>query len=854
MKFSVNGSSVEANPTAGQVLSTVLRDLDHFDVKMGCGTGDCGACTVLLDGEPIHSCIYPAHRLEGAAITTVSGLGSPEHPHPLQQSFVEAAGFPCGFCTAGMIVTASTFTEDDHDDLPRLLKSNICRCTGYRSIRDAICGASNTQKPASGEAAWQSVRAPAGMKVATGEQEFTLDFRTTGLLHLAVLKSPHAHARILSIDPSRALAAEGVHAVLTHRDSPATLFSTGRHEMRTDDPDDTLVLDPVLRFIGQRVAAVVADTIAIAERALALIAVEYEVLRGVFDPELARSPCAPLLHSEKGEPQRVAAPERNVLALMHGETGDVDAAIAAADAVATGTWHTQRVNHAALETHATRGWLDADGRLVLRTSSQVPHLVRDELCRIFDLDPARLRVFTARVGAGFGGTQELVTEDLVTLAVLRTGRPVQYAFTREDEFTIASPGHPMRVAVTLAATSDGTLTAMAVDELTDTGAYGNHGIAVMHHSVHESMTVYRCANKRVDAESVYTNNLPSGAFRGNGLGQVVFAIESAMDELARTLGMDPFELRRRNIVMPGDEMVVVESPAESDLRYGSYGLDQCLDLVESALARFSPVQLDGPTWTIGTGMALAMIAALPPHGHCADATVTLLPDGAFGIGVGAVEFGTGPTTVQAQLVATSLGTTVDRAPALDSGAGVLEDGGMRVGSRLISAAEPRESSQLTASARHDGTPRSVAFTVHGFQVAVDCATGEVRILQSVQAADVGTVLNPEQLRGQIEGATAQAIGTALYEEIRLDGAGRVTTTAFRNYHVPRFADIPDTEVYFAESGDTLGLLDAKSMSEAPYNPVAPALANAIRDALGVRPHQLPMSRERLWRLVIPAVE
>ncbi|CAN5172739.1 molybdopterin-dependent oxidoreductase [soil metagenome] len=891
MKFSVNGSPVEATPAAGQVLRTVLRDLDEFDVKKGCDSGDCGACTVLLDGDPIHSCLYPAHRLEGSEITTVAGLGTPEHPHPLQQSFVDAAGFQCGFCTAGMIVTASTFDESDLDDLPRLLKGNICRCTGYRSIRDAICGTSNTQTPASGEAVGQSVRAPAGMRIATGEEQFTLDFRTTGLLHLAVLKSPHAHARILSIDTSRALAADGVHAVLTHRDSPTTLFSTGRHEMRTDDPDDTLVLDPVLRFIGQRVAAVVADTVGIAQRALALIEVEYEVLAGVFDPELARQPGAPLLHAEKGAEQRVSAPERNVLAQMHGEMGDVDAAIAAADAVATGTWRTQRVNHAALETHATRGWLDSDGRLVLRTSSQVPYLVRDELCHIFDLSPDRLRVFTARVGGGFGGKQELFTEDLVTLAVLHTGRPVQYEFSREDEFTLASPRHPMRVSVTLAATSDGTLTAMAIDELMDTGAYGNHGIGVMYHSVHESISVYRCANKRVDAESVYTNNLPSGAFRGYGLGQVIFAIESAMDELARTLGMDPFELRRRNVVVPGDDMVVVEPHAETDLIYGSYGLDQCLDLVQGALA--GPPPPSSPEWRVGTGMALAMIASLPPRGHYADATVTLQPSGDIEIGVGTVEFGNGTTTVHAQLVASALGTTVDRvrirqsdtdvvtydtgafgsagvvvagkallaaASALEQlmleraysmtslSAGVVEHGGVRFGERVVTASELLAEGPLTASGRHDGTPRSVAFNVHGFRVAVNPTTGEVRILQSVQAADAGTVLNPEQLRGQIEGATAQAIGTALYEEMRLDGAGRVTTTAFRNYHVPRFADIPLTEVFFAETFDALGPLGAKSMSEAPYNPVAPALANAIRDALGVRPHELPMSRERLWRL------
>jgi putative selenate reductase molybdopterin-binding subunit len=432
---------------------------------------------------------------------------------------------------------------------------------------------------------------------------------------------------------------------------------------------------------------------------------------------------------------------------------------------------------------------------------------------------------------------------------------------------------------------------LAVDELVDTGAYGNHGIGVMYHSVHESISVYRCANKRVDAESVYTNNLPSGAFRGYGLGQVIFAIESAMDELARTLGMDPFELRRRNVVVPGDDMVVVEPHAETDLIYGSYGLDQCLDLVQAALA--TPLPSPDSEWRTGTGMALAMIASLPPRGHYADATVTLLPDGDFEIGVGTVEFGNGTTTVHAQLVASALGTTVDRVRIrqsdtdvvkYDTGAfgsagvvvagkallaaadrlrelmlerayslsplpdGVVEDGGVHFGDRFIPAAELLEAGPLSATGQNDGTPRSVAFNVHGFRVAVNPATGEVRILQSVQAADAGTVLNPEQLRGQIEGATAQAIGTALYEEMRLDGAGRVTTTAFRNYHVPRFADIPETEVFFAKTFDALGPLGAKSMSEAPYNPVAPALANAIRDAMGIRPHELPMSRDRLWRL------
>jgi len=896
VRFEINGEPVDATPQPGQVLRTLLRDLDHFEVKKGCDAGDCGACSVLLDGAPIHSCIYPAHRLEGARVTTVSGLGTPEKPHPLQQSFVDAAGFQCGFCTAGMIVTASTFTEHDHADLPRLLKGNLCRCTGYRSIKDAICGVANTEHPADGKAIGTSVRAPAGMRVATGTEAYTLDLTTTALLHLAVLGSPHPHARILSIDTAAAEALDGVAAVLTHHDSPATLFSTGRHEHRTDDPDDSLVLDPVLRFRGQRVAAVVADSAAIAQRALELIEVDYELLPAVFDPQVARRPGSPLVHPEKGVESRIADPSRNTVAEMHGEMGDVDAALAEAAAVVSGTWQTQRVSHAALETHATRGWLDKQGRLVLRTSSQVPYLVRDELCHIFGLDREGVRVFTARVGGGFGGKQELITEDLVTLAVLRTGRAVQYEFSREDEFTIAPTRHPMTVSVTLGASSDGTLTAMAVDQLMDTGAYGNHGIGVMFHSVGESVAVYRCDNKRVDAQSVYTNNLPSGAFRGYGLGQVIFAVECAMDELAIKLGIDPFELRRRNAIVPGDPILVTDPHEKSDLLYGSYGLDQCLDIAEGALARGAtdPTLPQPPEgWPVGTGMAIAMIASMPPRGHYADTAITLLPTGDYDVAVGTAEFGNGTTTVHAQLAATALATTVDRVHirqsdtdvvGYDTGAfgsagvvvagkalyaasntlaalileraaqlghpgAVIVSGGVRSDDRFIPAAELLASGPLAAAGKHDGTPRSIAFNVHAFRVAVNPDSGEVRILQSIQTADAGTVMNPEQLRGQIEGGTAQAIGTALYEEMLLDGEGRVLTTAFRNYHVPQMADIPNTEVYFADTHDDLGPLGAKSMSEAPYNPVAPALANAVRDALGQRPYELPMSRDRLWRLV-----
>ncbi|CKH18605.1 molybdopterin-dependent oxidoreductase [Mycolicibacterium smegmatis] len=886
MSVRVNGKPVSGAPQPGQCLRTFLRDHGHFEVKKGCDAGDCGACSVLIDDVAVHSCVYPAFRADGRDVKTVAGLGTSEDLHPMQRRFVEAAGFQCGFCTAGMITTASTFTEEQRANLAEHLKGNLCRCTGYRSITDALDGVSNVEKSGGTTA---SVGAPAAVRVATGTEQYTMDHTPEGLLHLAVLGSPVAHARIVAIDTSAAEAVPGVHLVLTYLDAPRVAFSTARHEIREDDPDDTYVLDSTVRFVGQRVAAVVADSVAAAEKACRAIAVEYEQLPAVFDPDEARSPGAPLLHADKGPDARIADPSRNVVAELHGGIGDVEQAVAAAHTVVRGRYRTQRVQHVHLETHGCTGWVDEDGRLTIRTSTQVPFLVRDELCRIFRLDRDVVRVFATRVGGGFGAKQEMLVEDLVALAVLRLSRPVRYEFSRSDEFTMAPCRHPFRVDVTVAADEDGTLTALAVDVLTDAGAYGNHSPGVMFHGCAESVAVYRCANKRIDAQSVYTNNLPSGAFRGYGLGQVIFAIESALDELAQRLSIDPFELRRRNVVRPGDRLIDAHEP--EDLLFGSYGLDQCLDLTQNALAAGNgAVAPQG--WQVGEGMAVAMIATLPPRGHFADATVTLLDDGRYELSVGTAEFGNGTTTVHSQLVATLMNTTVDRvsirqsdtdASGYDTGA--FGSAGIVVAGRAVHqacvalrAAIERAAAELTgvdavscvvgphgvqcrdrfvpftelalplsATGHHDGTPRSVAFNVQGFRVAVNPETGEVRILQSVQAADAGVVLNPEQCRGQVEGGVAQAIGSALYEEMRVGADGRVLTQTLRNYHIPQLADIPQTKVYFADTYDELGPLGAKSMSESPYNPVAPALANAIARAVGVRPRELPMTPARIWR-------
>ncbi|MCJ0890629.1 molybdopterin cofactor-binding domain-containing protein [Rhodococcus sp. ARC_M5] len=896
MIVDINGVPTDVTPRPGQCLRTMLREHDHFEVKKGCDAGDCGACSVLVDGEPVHSCIFPAFRAANRSVTTVAGLGTPDDLHPMQRRFVDAAGFQCGFCTAGMVVTASTLTEDDLDELPERLKGNLCRCTGYRAVSDAVCGVVNTEKSVDGPACGRSVAAPASTRIVTGTEPYTLDHTPPGLLHASVLGSPHAHARIVSIDTTAAEQVPGVHLILTAKDSPATAFSTARHDRRVDDPDDTHVLDTVVRFIGQRVAIVVAESVAAAEEGCRALVVEYDVLPAVFDPESSLAPDAPRIHGDKDASARIADPSRNLVAELHGSTGDVEAAVRDAAAVVTGRWTTQRIQHVHLETHGTIGWLDETGKLNLRTSTQVPFLVRDEICEIFGLARDRVRVFTARVGGGFGGKQELLTEDVVTLAVLRTGRPIQFEFTRTDEFTVAPCRHPFRVDVTAAASADGTLTALSIDVLTDAGAYGNHSAGVMFHGCGESVAIYRCANKRVDAKTVYTNNIPSGAFRGYGLGQVMFAIESAMDDLAREIDVDPFEFRRRNVIVPGDDIVAAHHE-EDDLQFGSYGLDQCIDLAEAALRRGNGEHAPAG-WKVGEGMAVAMIATIPPRGHRAETSVALLSEGRYEIRVGTAEFGNGTTTVHTQIAASELGTSVDRigvdqsdtdSVTYDTGAfgsaGTVVAGkalyaavramsarildlaatatghrnsdctlgpeGVRCGDRFVTLDDvlAMAGGTLVTAGNSGGLPRSLAFNVHAFRVAVHEETGTVKILQSVQSADAGTVMNPQQCRGQVEGGVAQAIGSALYEEIRTDGAGLVTTDSIRSYHVPQFADIPPTEVLFADTYDRLGPFGAKSMSESPYNPVAPALANAIRDAVGTRLYDLPMSSDRVWRAV-----
>jgi CO/xanthine dehydrogenase Mo-binding subunit/aerobic-type carbon monoxide dehydrogenase small subunit (CoxS/CutS family) len=897
MTFRINGKAFAAEPRPGQCLRTLLRDLGWFGVRKGCDAGDCGACTVWLDGKPVHSCLVPAFRAEGREVTTLQGLAHDGELHPMQRAFLDAQAFQCGFCAAGMIMTSASLPEEAKNDLPFHLKGNLCRCTGYHAIEDAIRGVASAEPDRPGHACGASLANPLAEKIVTGDACYTMDFAMKGMLHLKVLRSPHAHARITAIRKERALAVPGVRAVFTWEDVPRRLYTTACHDDHHVDPDDTYMLDNVARFVGQRVAAVVADTEGAAEEGCRRLEVDYEVLPAVFDAEEAMLPGAPQLHGGKAVDSRIQDPAHNIFLKIEEEAGDVAQGFREADAVYEGTYWMPKVQHAHMETHGTIAWRSADGRVHVRTSTQTPHLVKNKLAHLFGMYPHQFRVFSEFVGGGFGAKQELLTEDLCVLAALKTGRPVKWEFTRAEEFTSAVTRHPMKITVKLGAKKDGTLTAIQMRVVSDTGAYGNHAGEVVASCLGSSIATYRCPNKKGTGYAVYTNTVPSGAFRGYGATQPAFAAECAIDELARQLGIDPFTTRRTNMIRAIDPVQSIW-PSPGDGVIGSYGLDQCLDFVEQALksGRGEP-KPDGDEWLEGRGVAIHAQDCAPPTEHRSEAHLALLPDGTFHLSVGSAEFGNGIRNAQRQVVAAVLNTRAG-AVAMDfvdtdknpydtgtfastgtsvaalgvqraaealrdnllevasqvSGAPLdrcsLEDGRVRCGDRSLPLRELYESAplrgKLHVARKAYGSPRSTAFLAHGFRVAVHRVTGEVRILQSVQGFDAGTILNPMQARGQLEGAIAQGIGVALFERMVIDDTGAVANPTFRNYRIPAFADVPRSELFFADTHDKYGPLGAKPLAEAPIIPVAPAMGNAIADATGIRFHSLPFSADRLF--------
>ncbi len=747
-----------------------------------------------------------------------------------------------------------------------------------------------------------------GAALVTGKPVFVADRDLPGTLQLKILRSPHAHARIRSIDASRAEELDGVACVLTHRNTPSTRYTTAGQGYPEPSPYDARMFDTKVRFVGDHVAAVAAENDAIAEEALDLIEVDYEVLPPVLSMDEALAEGAPVIHDED-DAEHVWDAAHNTSAALDAPVGDVAAGFAESDVVIETTCETQYTQHVPLENHVVLSYLDENGRLTLYSSTQVPWHVRRIVGMVLDLPIHRIRVVKPRIGGGFGAKQEVILEPIAALATLRTGRPVFCEMSREEEFVASRTRHPMRIRVKLGAGSDGTLHAIEMEVLSNTGAYGTHGLTVLSNCGSKTLPLYnRAPHVYFHGKAVYTNLPVGGAYRGYGASQAYFPLETAMDELAERLEMDPVELRRRNHIRVGESSPIFEQLGEGrpgvEQTIKSCALSECISVAAEEIdweGKRARPRRDGRL-ARGVGMSVHMQGSGIPLIDMAAATIKMNEDGSFNLLVGATDLGTGSDTILGQIAAEVLGVPLDHlvvyssdtdVVAFDVGAyassttyvsgkaveeaaldlrrqilavagamlGVdpdeLEIDGERVtspGGESVALAEvgtrafyTRDQAQLAATASFVPEESPPPFLASFADVEIDTETGMVRVVDYVVAVDCGTAVNPQLAEGQVEGAIANGIGYALTEQFQIDERGRVRNPDLARYKIPGALDLPPISVVLVESYEPTGPLGAKSVSEIPINAPLPTIANAIYDAIGIRLREPPFTPEKVWR-------
>ena len=585
LRMTVNGRKVAKSAAGRYRLIDFLREeLFLTGTKEGCGAGECGTCSVFVDGKLVKSCLMPASKAEGAVIETVEGLASGNDLTPVQRAFHKTGASQCGYCIPGMVMAAtSTLRENpdaDIEEIKERMGGNICRCTGYTKILEAVELARDILNGKAAPLALEpepigesfigtNVRRIDAPSKVTGKLRYAGDMVFPNMLHMQVLRSPHAHARIVSIDTSAAEALEGVESIITAADVPGTDgFGVFVH-------DQPIMARDKVRYVGEGIAAVSAESEEIARKALSLIKVEYELLPAVFDAEEAMKEGAVVLHDY--------APT-NIVKHIPVRKGDIEKGFAEADLVFENTYTTQQVEHAYLEPEAGIGYVDHDGVVTVISPSQNITHHRHMLAGILDLPINRVRCIMSPVGGGFGGKEDMIYQGMLAIAAMKTGRPVRLVYTREESITTTAKRHPSKVTLKMGIKNDGTITAVQFKMISDGGAYGMSTEGVMRKAAILSVGPYEYENLQVDTIGVYTNNTPSGAFRTFGGMQAQFATESHLDILAEKLGLDPFEIRRKNMMKAG-------SVTHTRQRLDTAAIGEVLDVAET----FSRWEKGAPT-------------------------------------------------------------------------------------------------------------------------------------------------------------------------------------------------------------------------------------------------------------------
>lgn len=962
----INGSDLPYTASAHTNLLTALRQLGFHSVKFGDEGGFSGADTILLDGKPVNAGLMLAAQAEGHKIATLEALG--EHPdqgwrktdglHPLQKAFIESGAIQCGYCSPAQILAARALLDKNptpsEAEIRAAISGVLCRCTGYAKPVQAILQAAeilrergtrkqeNTPAPVRSSnpllhTAYQTVGKPEikvdAVKLAQGKPAFTADVEPRDLLHAKVLRSPHAHARITQIDTSKARALPGVAAVLTWRDLPRVVYSTAGQSDPIPGPLDCFSLDNKMRFVGDRVAFVAAETPEIAEKALGLIEVEYEILPAILDMAEAMQPGAIQIHDE---PEYVnfadSDPQKNLAAKIRIDIGSVEQGFAEADEIFEAEYEVPKVQQAHIEPHVCLTFWDENDRLVIRTSTQVPFHVRRMLAPVLHLPVKRIRVIKPRIGGGFGGKQEVLMEDVAAHLTIATRRPVLYEYSREEEFIGARSRHPMRIRMKTGVKRDGTITANEMYALSDTGANGAHALTVTGNTGHKAMALYvgdgkyrQSPNIRFYADIVYTNTPPAGAFRGYGVPQGYWPLDRHMEKIARALNLDPLDFRLKNALHAGEfhpfSTAWNEGREPRPEIIHTVGLEQCVAQGKAAIGWEQ--KFGNESWRTGRqphqrkglGVALVMQGTAIPYLDMGGAFLKMNDDGSFNLMVGATDLGTGSDTVLGQMAAETLGVPLEdilvyssdtdftpfdkgayaSSTTYISGAAVVkaaeivaqkirtraadmlrEETGKQ-GSKKFLACLPEEirlqnrlalspdgraipfseialdslhrsnQEQIMGAASHVSPFSPPPFAAQFAEISVDTETGQVTVDKLVMAVDSGTIINPQTASGQIEGGMTQALGYAVCEEMRYDEKGRARERDLRDYHIFRADEMPTLEVIFVETFEPSHPFGVKAAAEIPMDGVAPAVGNALRDALGVDIDSNPITPEKVWR-------
>lgn len=904
--------------------------------------------------------------------------------HPIQQAFIDAGAIQSGYSTPAMLLATKALLERQPDpteaEVREALSGILCRETGYLKPVQAVLraaailrgqeppasdvtvvdatymadddGGFGTDDPdfsgpelasgADGPMTETRVRPRTGItlkghttemnvvgkpetkvdavKLAKGNPAFVDDIEMRGMLYARLLTSPHAHARILNIDDSEARALPGVRAVIHYQNIERVKYASGGQSYPNPPPHDQVSFDNKVRYVGDRVAAVAADTQEIADEAIKLIKVEYEVLPAVFDEREALQSGAPIIHDEE-DTVGIHDASHNIVHHILAEYGDVKAGFEQADRVFENTYYVHQVQQVPLEPHIAISWWDSDERMVIRTSTQVPFHTRRMVAPLLGLPVGRIRVIKPRIGGGFGAKQEMLIEDIVGHLTIATGRPVRLELTRSEEFYSSRSRHPARVTFKTGVMADGTLRSMEMKVIGNTGAYGTHALTVMTVTGLRGLSNYNCDNRKFDCNVVYTNLPVPGAFRGYGAPQGLFPLEVHMDEIAHEMGLDPIEFRRKNWVQAGDTMPMAVYLAEGEKKEDieppvilSCGLDECF---VQGMAAIEWERRNDPSWRTvpgkphirrGIGAAMAMHGTAIPGLDMGSASIKINDDGSFNINVGATDLGTGSDTVLAQIAAEVLGVPLssivmyssdtDMTP-FDVGAyassttyisgtavkkaaeqiaeqireraalilGLDKWHDIRLENRMAIAPDGRTVSlerialhslhqqdqrQMMAVASFVSLDSPPPFAGQFAEVEVDTETGQVTVKKLVMAVDAGMPINPMTATGQVEGGMVQALGYSHCEEMVYDNEGRMVNPALGPYYIYRATEVPELKAILVQTHEPTGPFGAKAIAEIPMDGVAPAVANAIFDATGVRLRRIPATPQRVYDVLAAA--